>query len=98
MAISAATDLMTQLWTSRCSIYHGGLGRILQLVFLCISLEQRSSQCLMTIILVRRLWIRICPSNRINPLPSMACPSSSHDSPANQQAFPCYCDQSCCVH
>ncbi len=34
MAISAATDLTTQLWTSRCSIYHGGLGRILQLVFL----------------------------------------------------------------
>ena len=41
MAISAATDLTTQLWTSRCSIYHGGLGRILQLVFLRISLEQR---------------------------------------------------------
>src|SRR6266498_4987413 len=50
MAISAATDLTTQLWTSRCSIYHGGLGRILQLVFLHISLEQRSSRHLMTIV------------------------------------------------
>src|SRR6266545_2734993 len=98
MAISAATDLTTQLWTSRCSIYHGGLGHILQLVFLRISLEQRSSWHLMTIVLVHRLQIRICPLNRINPLPSMACPSSSHNSPANQQAFPCYCDQSCCAH
>src|SRR6266508_3756016 len=51
MAISAATDLTTQLWTSRCSIYHGGLGQcILQLVFLHISLEQRSSRRLMTIV------------------------------------------------
>src|SRR6266545_1584456 len=50
MAISATTDLTTQLWTSRCSIHHGGLGCILQLVFLHIPLEQPSSRCLMTIV------------------------------------------------